>query len=55
VSLTWEQLIVDSIAPVDLGRWWCAAPGWIVVNDDPNEFEMRRSTSPSRSSGRRSI
>lgn len=41
MSLTWEQLIVDSIAPVDLGRWWCAALGWIVVNDDPNEFEIR--------------
>ncbi len=41
MSLTWEQLIVDSISPVDLGRWWCAALGWIVVNDDPDEFEIR--------------
>lgn len=41
MSLTWEQVIVDSIAPADLGRWWCAALGWIVVNDDPNEFEIR--------------
>ena len=41
VSLIWEQVTVDSIAPVDLGRWWCAALGWIVVNDDPDVFEIR--------------
>ncbi len=41
MSLTWEQVIVDSIAPVDLGRWWCTALSWVVVNDDPNEFEIR--------------
>jgi hypothetical protein len=41
VSLTWEQVIVDSIAPAGLGRWWCAALGWIVVKDDPDEFEIR--------------
>jgi hypothetical protein len=41
VSLTWEQVIIDSIAPVDLGLWWCDALGWVVVNDDPDEFEIR--------------
>ena len=41
MSLTWEQVIVDSIAPVDLGHWWCAALGWVIVNDDPDEFEIR--------------
>lgn len=41
MSLNWEQLIVDSIAPVELGHWWCAALGWVVVNDDPEEFEIR--------------
>ena len=41
MSLTWEQVIVDSIAPVDLGNWWCTALSWVVVNDDPNEFEIR--------------
>jgi len=41
VGLTWEQLIIDSATPVDLGRWWCDALNWIVVNDDPNEFEIR--------------
>lgn len=41
VSLTWEQLIVDSVAPVDLGRWWCAALDWVAFNEDPAEFEIR--------------
>jgi len=44
VSLTWEQVLVDSISPVELGRWWCAALGWVVVNDDPDEFEIRPDT-----------
>lgn len=43
MSLMWEQLVVHSIAPVDLGRWWCAALGWIVVSDDPDVFEIRPS------------
>jgi len=37
----WEQVVVGSIAPVELGRWWCAALDWVVVNDDPDEFEIR--------------
>lgn len=43
MGLTWEQLVVDSMAPVDLGRWWSAALGWVVVNADPEEFEIRPS------------
>ena len=41
MSLKWEQVIVGSIAPADLGRWWCAVLSWVVVNDDPGEFEIR--------------
>lgn len=41
MSLTWEQVTVGAVSPVDLGRWWCAALGWVIVNDDPNEFEIR--------------
>jgi hypothetical protein len=41
VSLEWEQTIVDALDPVALGRWWCDALGWVVVNDDPEEFEIR--------------
>jgi hypothetical protein len=37
----WEQLVVDANDPVALGRWWQDALGWVVVNDDPEEFEIR--------------
>ncbi|MER6349965.1 VOC family protein [Streptomyces sp. NPDC001595] len=41
MSLVWEQLVVDAADPVALGRWWADALGWTVVNDDPDEFEIR--------------
>jgi hypothetical protein len=41
MALEWEQVIVDALDPVALGRWWCDALGWVVVNDDPEEFEIR--------------
>ena len=37
----WEQVIVDSSDPEALGRWWVSALGWVIVNDDPEEFEIR--------------
>jgi predicted enzyme related to lactoylglutathione lyase len=43
MSLDWEQTIVDSRDPVALGGWWREALGWVVVNDDPDEFEIRPS------------
>jgi len=43
MSLEWEQTIVDSRDPSSLGRWWADALGWVVVNDDPEEFEIRPS------------
>jgi len=43
VEIEWEQVIVDSADPPALGRWWCEALGWVVVNDDPAEFEIRPS------------
>ena len=43
VSLEWEQTIVDARDPGALGNWWREALGWIVVNDDPDEFEIRPS------------
>ncbi len=39
--MEWEQTIVDALDPVALGRWWREALGWVVVNDDPDEFEIR--------------
>jgi hypothetical protein len=41
MSLEWEQVIVDAADPGQLGRWWAAALDWVVVNDDPEEFEIR--------------
>jgi Glyoxalase-like domain len=41
MTLTWEQTIVDALEPVALGRWWQEALGWVIVNDDPEEFEIR--------------
>ena len=41
MSLEWEQVIVDARDPVRLGQWWRDALGWVVVNDDPEEFEIR--------------
>ncbi len=41
MSLEWEQVIVDAEDPEALGRWWAEALGWVVVGDDPGEFEIR--------------
>jgi hypothetical protein len=39
--LEWEQTTVDAGDPVGLGRWWATALHWVVVNDSPEEFEIR--------------
>jgi Glyoxalase-like domain len=41
VPLDWEQVIVDASDPEALGRWWASALDWVIVNDDPEEFEIR--------------
>jgi predicted enzyme related to lactoylglutathione lyase len=41
MSLEWEQVIVDSRNPGELGRWWQEALGWVAVNEDPGEYEIR--------------
>ena len=41
MGLDWEQVIIDTAEPVTLGVWWAAALDWVVVNDDPEEFEIR--------------
>ena len=43
MSLEWEQTIVDAHDPESLGHWWRDALGWVVVNEDPEEFEIRPS------------
>ena len=42
MAMQWEQIVIDAQDPVALGRWWAEALGWVVVNDDPNDFEIRR-------------
>jgi hypothetical protein len=41
MSLELEQVVVDALDPVALGEWWATALGWIVVDGDPEEFEIR--------------
>jgi Glyoxalase-like domain len=41
MSLEWEQTVVDARDPAALGGWWRDALGWVVVNEDPEEFEIR--------------
>jgi hypothetical protein len=41
MPLEWEQVIVDSSDPEALGRWRASALDWVIVNDDPDEFEIR--------------
>ncbi|MFF4272187.1 VOC family protein [Streptomyces sp. NPDC001536] len=41
MSLVWEQVNVDARDAEALGRWWAEALGWVVVNDAPDEYEIR--------------
>jgi len=41
MTLEWEQVNIDAADPVSLGRWWAHALDWVVVNDSPDEFEIR--------------
>jgi hypothetical protein len=41
MTLEWEQTIVEAREPGALGSWWREALGWVVITDDPDEFEIR--------------
>ncbi|MET0908954.1 MAG: VOC family protein [Ilumatobacteraceae bacterium] len=41
MGLEWEHVVVDAREQVALGRWWMEALNWVIVNDDPDEFEIR--------------
>ena len=41
MALAWEEVVVDSADPAALGRWWAEALSWVVISDDPEEFEIR--------------
>ncbi len=43
MTLQWEQVVVEAADTVGLGRWWAEALGWVVVEDDPQVFEIRPS------------
>ncbi len=41
MGLEWEQVVVATSNPAALGRRWCEALGWVVVDDDPPVFEIQ--------------
>lgn len=41
MSLTWEQVTIDSAEPQTLGRWWANALGWHIICDMEDEVEIR--------------
>ncbi len=41
MGLDWEQVVVAASDPVALGRWWCDALDWVVVDDGPIVFEIQ--------------
>ena len=43
MNLVWEQVVIDARDPIALGRWWSEALGWVVINEDPDDFEIRPS------------
>ena len=54
MTLEWEQVCIDARDPVALGQWWAEALGWVVINDDADEFEIDLALTgcPGCSSGR---
>ncbi|MFP7761772.1 VOC family protein [Marisediminicola sp. LYQ85] len=43
MSLEWEQVVVDSSHPRELGFWWANALGWEVISQSDVEVEIRPS------------
>lgn len=41
MGLEWEQVVVAAHDPASLGRWWCEALGWVVVDDTAPVFEIQ--------------
>ena len=39
----WEQIVVDAEDPARLARWWAEALGYVIVHEQPDEVEIRRS------------
>lgn len=41
MGLEWEQIVVDAENPHKLGRWWAEALGWVIVDENAEEIEIR--------------
>ncbi len=41
MGLEWEQVVVAAKDPAALGKWWCDALGWVVVDDTEPVFEIQ--------------
>ena len=41
MGLVWEQVVIGTRDPATLGRWWCEALKWVVVDDNPPVFEIQ--------------
>ncbi len=41
MTLSWEQIAIEAVDPSALGRWWLEALGWVLVDDDPEAFEIQ--------------
>jgi len=41
MGLEWEQVVIAARDPAALGRWWCEALGWVVVDDASPVFEIQ--------------
>lgn len=39
---SWEQIVVDAEDPPRLARWWAEALGYVIVDEHPDEVEIRR-------------
>jgi predicted enzyme related to lactoylglutathione lyase len=39
---SWEQIVVDAEDPPRLARWWAEALGYVIVDEAPDEVEIRR-------------
>jgi predicted enzyme related to lactoylglutathione lyase len=38
----WEQVVVAAEDPARLARWWAEALGYVIVDEQPDEVEIRR-------------
>ncbi|WP_328466556.1 VOC family protein [Actinoplanes sp. NBC_00393] len=42
MPVRWEQVVVDAKDPARLAQWWAEALGYVIVNETPDEVEIRR-------------